>query len=316
MLPRALKDEFTAAVSRMLRTVVRHLIAQGVTYPALTQMLKELYLDVAESEFALPFKRQTDSRLALVTGLNRKEIAALRRRRAPLTAAVALEQSLSAHVIGRWMAGPPYADRDGTPRHLPYESMRTSVASFARLVRDLSVDIPVRSVLDELLRSGVVALRRDGDVELLREAHMPTTDVAAKLALLGTDPAELFDTIMHNIEHPDAPRLQRKVVYDNLGSEALAAVHAAARRTGEAFIRRANAVLAAHDRDRNPRAAGGRRTRVVLGSYYFEEDAAVDRTADRQAPATRTGRRTPAGAPPPERSDERRVPPGRIRRTR
>jgi len=190
MLPRALKDEFTAAVSRMLRTVVRHLIAQGVTYPALTQMLKELYLDVAESEFALPFKRQTDSRLALVTGLNRKEIAALRRRRAPLTAAVALEQSLSAHVIGRWMAGPPYADRDGTPRHLPYESMRTSVASFARLVRDLSVDIPVRSVLDELLRSGVVALRRDGDVELLREAHMPTTDVAAKLALLGTDPVE------------------------------------------------------------------------------------------------------------------------------
>ncbi|MBI3784268.1 MAG: hypothetical protein HY270_12805 [Deltaproteobacteria bacterium] len=63
----------------MLRTMVHHLIAQGITHGALAQMLKEIYLDVAEAEFSLSFKRQTDSRLALVTGLNRKEIARLRR---------------------------------------------------------------------------------------------------------------------------------------------------------------------------------------------------------------------------------------------
>jgi hypothetical protein len=284
----------------MLRTVVRHLIEHGITYPALTQMMREIYLDVAEAEFALPFKRQTDSRLALVTGLNRKEISRLRRLRKTPRASVAPEENLVTHVIGRWMAGPPYAAADGTPRRLAYDSNRPRVASFARLVRELSVDIPVRSVLDELLRVGVVALLSDGHVELRREAYIPPEDVAAKLSLLGTDPAELFATIMHNIEHPDAPRLQRKVVYDNIGADALAAIRAGVLRTGEQFIRGANALLAAHDRDRNPRAAGGRRMRLVLGTYYFEE--AAEPTAG------------PPPTPPDKHADAR--PPGRIRRSR
>ncbi|MFI5393964.1 MAG: DUF6502 family protein [Candidatus Binatia bacterium] len=296
MLPRGLKEHFATAIDRMLRRVVHHLIAQGITYPALTQMLKEIYVDVAEAEFTLPFKRQTDSRLSLVTGLNRKEIFRLRRRRKPLKTTVAVENTLITHVIGRWMAGPPYAAADGTPRRLPYESDRPNMASFARLVRDLSVDIPVRSVLDELLRGGVVTLLLpQRHVELRREAHIPTEDVAAKLAILGTDPAELFCTIMHNIEHPDAPRFQRKVTYDNIGADALAKIRAAARRTGEAFIRSANALLAAHDRDQNPRAAGGQRMRVVLETHYFEEEVVP---------------------PTPSQPDKRTGPPGRIRRSR
>jgi uncharacterized protein DUF6502 len=295
MLPRTLRKHFIHAIDGMLRVVVRHLIAQGITHPALTEMLKGIYLEIAEAEFALPFKRQTDSRLALVTGLNRKEISRLRGRRKAPPAAVAVEDNLITHVIGRWMAGPPYAAADGTPHRLPYESDHPKVASFARLVRDLSVDIPVRSVLDELLRVGATVLRPDGDVELQREAHIPSGDTAAMLALLGTDPAEVFATIMHNIEHPESARLQRKVVYDNIGAEALAELRTAARRTGEHFIRGANALLAAYDRDRNPRAAGGPRTRVVLGTYYFEEGVAP---------------------PAPSQTDKRTAPPGRIRRSR
>jgi Family of unknown function (DUF6502) len=295
MLPAALKRDFVTAVSRMLRPVVRHLIAQRITYPVLAQLLKEIYVDVAEAEFTLPFKRQTDSRLALVTGVTRKEVSRLRRRQQRSPAPVALEDHLVTHVIGRWIAGPPYASADGTPHRLPYKSERSNVASFARLVRDLSVDIPVRSVLDELLRAEVVALLPNGDVALQQEAHIPTEDAAAKLALLGTDPAELFCTIMHNIERPDAPRFQRKAAYDNIGADALATIRVAAQRTGQAFIRSANTLLAMHDRDRNPRAAGGQRMRVVLGTYYFEEPAAPTEPAQR---VQRTG------------------PPGRMRRLR
>ncbi len=298
MLPRALKDSFANAIYRMLRPVVRHLIAQGITHPALTQMLKELYLEIAETEFPLAFKKQTDSRLALITGLNRKEISRLRRSRKPRKPAVATQDNLITHVIGRWMAGPPYADTDGTPHRLRYEGERPEVVSFARLVRDLSVDIPVRSVLDELLRAGVVnLLLPEGKVELKSEVHIPE-DVGAKLGVLGNDPAELFSTIMHNIEHPESSRLQRKVRYDNVGADALAEIRAATRLAGAAFIRRANTLLAAHDRDHNPAAAGGKRMAVVLGTYYYEEEV------------------TEAKPTPPPRPQKRSGPPGRIRRSR
>jgi Family of unknown function (DUF6502) len=300
MLTRPLKEQFVTAIRRLLRPIVRQLIAYGVTYPAFNRIVRELYIEVADQQFALPFKRQTDSRVSLVTGINRKEVSQLRRRRKAAKAAaqvesVEVEDTIMTHIIGRWMAGPPYADAAGHPLQLPYEAPPRS-ASFARLVREIGADVPVRSVLDELLHVGVVELLPDGDVCLRLEAHIPAADAEGKLALLGSDPAEVFSTIIHNIERPDAARLQRKVVYDNIGADALPALSAAAREIGEEFIRRANALLASYDRDRNPDAPGGRRARVVLGAYYFEDEAAPS------AP-TRTTADTPK-------------PPGRIRRSR
>jgi len=296
MLSRRLKGKFAAAVRRLLRPVVRQLIAYGVAYPTVSQMLKELYVDVAESEFPLPFKRQTDSRLALVTGLSRKEVAQLRKRRAADQLAPEVEDTAVTHVIGRWMAGPPYASPDGVPRRLPYEADDPSTPNFARLVRELGVDIPVRSVLDELIRLGIVELLPEGEVILRQEAHVPNGDVEGKLALLGSDPGEVFATIVHNIEKPENAWLQRKVVYDNIGSDGLHQLEVESRRLGEEFIRRANALLASYDRDRTPHAPGGRRTRVVLGAYYHEEQAEPVRTDKGQS-----------GSP---------APPGRIRRFR
>jgi hypothetical protein len=153
---------------------------------------------------------------------------------------------------------------------LPYEVPSRRVASFARLVRELSLDAPARSVLDELLRMGVAQLLPDGRVALLEPALIPKHDPEAKLELLASDPAEVFATIAHNVEQPDEPWLQRKVVYDNIGSQALPALRSAARQLGAEFIRRANALLAEQDRDRRADAAGGDRSRVALGVYYFE----------------------------------------------
>lgn len=296
MLSRKLKTQFVAAIRRMLRPVIRQLIAYGVTYPAFNQIVKQLFVEVAEHDFPLAFKRQTDSRLALVTGLNRKEVAQLRQRAGIAAPAAEIEDTLVTHVIGRWMSGPPYASPDGMPRALRYESEDPQVPTFQRLVRELGVDIPVRAVLDELLRIGSAHLYADGTVMLTQEAFIPPADTEGKLALIGSDPAEVFSTIVHNIEQADAPWLQRKVVYDHIGADALGALQVEARRLGEEFIRRANALLASYDHDRHPDAPGGPRHRVVLGSYYFQE---------------------PVGRPVAgESADGRKHPPGRIRRSR
>lgn len=274
--------------------MVRQTIAYGLSYPAFAQLAKRLYLEVAEEDFALSFKRQTDSRIALVTGITRKEIAQLRRQRVAASALPEIEDSAVTHVIGRWMAGPPYATPDGIPRRLRYEASAADTPSFSRLVRELGADTPVRAVLDELLRTGSVLLTPDGDVELRHEVHIPAGAGEGRFTLLGSDPGELFATIAHNIEHGDAPWLQRKVSYDNIGAEALPALREEARQVGLDFIRRANALVASYDRDRRADAPAGARTRVVVGVYYFEEPVAPE----------------PADAMPPDAAR----PPGRIRR--
>ncbi len=268
------------------------MIANGLSYPAFAQLAKQVYVEVAGADFGLAFKRQTDSRIALVTGIPRKEIAALRRRAAAAADLEEVEETLVTHVTGRWMAGPPYATPDGIPRRLPYESPTPGAPSFARLVREVGGDIPVRAVLDELLRIGSVVLGGAGDVELRREAHIPAEGDEGRFTVLGTDPGELFTTIAHNIETPETPWLQRKVAYDHIGASALPMLRDEARQAGLDFVRRANALLASYDRDRTADAPGGARSRVAVGVYYYEEP--VPESAPPADPA-------PTPAPPPSR---------------
>lgn len=273
MLTRALKQSFVDAIRRMLRPMVRQLVAWGVPYPAFDQIVREVFVEVAEEDFALPTKQPTDSRVALVTGINRKEISRLRGLRRQPDRTPPLEDAMATRVIGRWLAGPPYADTRGRPRPLLYEAPPSRPGTFSRLVRDLALDVPVRSVLDELVRAGCVERDAEDRLVLVREAHVPAGDPEAKLSMLGSDPAEVFSTIVHNVESPDEPWLQRKVIYDNVGGDSLAELRTAAQELGGELLRRGNALIAAHDRDRNPEAPGGARTRVVLGVYWNEVSA-------------------------------------------
>ena len=61
-----------APLARLLRPLVRLCIRSGMTFPALAQLLRELFVNVAEHDFALEGKEQTDSRVSLLTGIHRK----------------------------------------------------------------------------------------------------------------------------------------------------------------------------------------------------------------------------------------------------
>lgn len=290
MVSTALKSQLLAALRRLLRPVVRELIRFGIPYPAMAQTLAQLYVEVAERDFALPFKRQTDSRLAVLTGIHRKEIAALRDG-GDSEPEVRVEDTPVTHVIGRWMAGPPYATPEGVALPLLYESVDERVPTFVELVRSLGIDVPARSVADEMVRLGALEMRPHGAVVLRQQAYIPASGLEGKIALLGSEPAELFATIAANIEHPEAPRLQRKVIYDNVGAEALEEIRRRTAELGEEFLRRANALLASYDRDREPDAPGGARARVSLGIYHFQETEAEESPEPRRDAAGRPARR-------------------------
>ena len=59
-------------MARLLRPLVRLCIRSGMTFPAFAQLLRELFVNVAEHDFALEGKEQTDSRVSPLTGINRK----------------------------------------------------------------------------------------------------------------------------------------------------------------------------------------------------------------------------------------------------
>ncbi len=267
------RRELLRATRSILRPLVRQLIARGVTFPLFSRLAREVYIDVGTVHFTLPFKKQTDSRVALVTGITRKEIGQVRRGQTPLLRdAAQVDYDLATRVIGRWVSEVPYLSPDGSPLALPYEAPQET-ASFTGLVGGVGGDIPPRAVLDELLRVGAVELSPQGDVLVVERAYVPAQGLQEKLEILGTDAAELITAIAHNIDHPgDEAFLQRKVHYDNIGARALPEVRERIRIAGGNFAQDINRILAAYDRDRNPAAPGGPRRRAVVAVYYLDEE--------------------------------------------
>ncbi len=287
-------DDLLWAAAQILRPLVQRLLASGVPFGRLEARLRELFVEVADAEFALPDRRQTDSRVSLLTGINRKEVRRIRSAEEQ-SGPRSFTMNYTTSVVSRWLTSPHACDRSGRPRPLPYQAERGP--SFMKLAREVTADLAPRVLLDELVRSGAVELREGNLVVLKGDAYVPKVDTSEKLQILAEDPPELIDTILRNIfgEGPEL-LLQRKVYYDNLGSDAAKQIRAEMRREGERFLRRINRLLARHDRDRNPKAAGGERYYASLGVYFFEAPGSrADRPSSRRrskpAPAAKESKK-------------------------
>src|SRR5215510_9788024 len=64
----------TAAAARLLKPLVKVLLRNGIPYRAFADIARQVYVEVAEKEFALPGRAQTVSRISTITGLTRKEV--------------------------------------------------------------------------------------------------------------------------------------------------------------------------------------------------------------------------------------------------
>lgn len=259
-----------AALRNLLRPLVRILLRTGVPYGLFADLAKHVYVEIASEEFQIPGRKQTASRVSIITGLSRKEISRVRELANGGASEAADRYNRAARVISGWIRDERFVDEDGRPAPLPIEG---GGLSFAQLVKEFSGDVPARAILDELLNVGAVQWLDDGRIRLLTHAYIPKDSKADKLGILGTDAAHLIATIDHNVHETDAePRFQRKVVYDNLPVEALAEIRARSTQEAQALLEQINRWLAAHDRDTNAGVTGTGRKRAGIGIYYFEED--------------------------------------------
>jgi hypothetical protein len=258
-----------AAITNLLRPMVMFLLRNGVPYQTFADIAKRVYVDLATEKFDIPGRKQSKSRVAILTGLSRREVLRVKRLPAQDDLGALDRINRAARVIAGWLRDRRFSDESGQPADLPFEGGNVS---FLQLVKLYSGDAPARAVLDELMRVGVVERTPDGNIHLLERSYIPKAGEIDKIAMIGSDPADLFSTIDHNICHPEAPFFQRKVNYDNLPSEALPELKKLAGEHSQELLERVDRWMSERDRDVNPRVAGTGRKRAVVGIYYFQED--------------------------------------------
>jgi len=272
-LPRKSSDALERAVVALLRPLVRLVLKRGMAFGQFAELVKRAYVEAAEEDFTVPGRKLSISRVAVLTGLTRKEASRLMQEEPPVSEAQARRRvNRAARVVSAWAVEGEFRAADGSPLDLPFDSAEGP--SFGRLVARHGADVPPRAVLDELLRVGAVVRREDGRIHLVERAYIPAGDEAAKLEILGTDAADLIASIEHNLEPGAAVRFfQRKVAYDNLPDDYLPALRALLADKGQMLLETLNEDMARHDRDVTGETDGGPRRRAMVGIYYFEDES-------------------------------------------
>ena len=66
------------AVSKVLRPLIRILLRNGVAFGVFAELAKWIYVDVAMQEHPIEGRKQSTSRVSILTGLSRKEVKRLK----------------------------------------------------------------------------------------------------------------------------------------------------------------------------------------------------------------------------------------------
>jgi hypothetical protein len=167
-------SRLVSTTAHLLRPLVRLLLSRGLTYPSLAEILKRVYTDVAIVESTLRVKRQTHSRLCLITGVHRKDLRRFGDSPLSLGDANAMSASLATRLLVRWQNDPDFLDSVGIPKPLPRQAQGDGTASFETLVAAESKDFRARVVLDDWLHRGVVLLDDKERVCLRADGLLPS----------------------------------------------------------------------------------------------------------------------------------------------
>jgi hypothetical protein len=270
-----LSSVLLSAIHRVLSPLVRVMLAHGITLPTAIELLKRVFVEVAERDFRLDQKPSTDSRISLITGVHRKDVKRLREL-PDVETNLPPNVSLSAQIVATWITGEQWLSEDGQPRPLPRLAKRSADPSFETLVASISQDIRPRSVLDEWLRLGVVEINDADEVVLATNAFVPKEGLEEKLAYYGHNLGDHAAAAADNVLGIGKPWFERSVHHSLLSEDQVEELRQKAADLGMQMLTKLHTMAgktsaASPSPGDEERDAAGKR--FTCGVYFYSTDA-------------------------------------------
>lgn len=259
------------ALAQVLQPLARLMIGHGLQLPSMVELLKKALVDEAVLAYGLDDKTSSDSRIALLTGVHRKDVKRLRAAD-ELPELTAPMVPVAASVVARWISDPRYLNADQTPRWLARTPKRgvAGEPDFTALVAEVSRDVGARAVLDELVRLGVVELRADGLVALKSGAFVPRQGLQESFEFLAANVRDHLATAVHNLTpQRDAPaKLEQCAFVADLSQAQAAELHQRARQLWATALQQF--LQTATVAEQRSQSEPGPRYRVRFGAYFYD----------------------------------------------
>ncbi|MEP5633461.1 MAG: DUF6502 family protein [Tateyamaria sp.] len=167
----------------ILRPLARLAVQQGWLFPVVELRLRHAYVKAAQTA---DDGVATDSKISIMTGLQRRDIARLRNE----TTSVQGRRQPLAEIIALWWDDPSY-DPDGIP-------IQGESASFTTLARSVRQDVHPRTFLDVLVQNGAVS--QVGEMVALKtRSYQPLAGSDDQLAYLADNVGDHLAAAVSNV---------------------------------------------------------------------------------------------------------------------
>jgi hypothetical protein len=243
------------------------LLGAGISYSQFEQLAKRAFVEEALGEPDPRGRTTNSSRVAVRTGLSRKEVARVRQE---ILTSVLNEEIFQigrpARALQLWHSEPDFLDENGGPLDLSFDD---DEPSFATLVRRVGGDVPAGAVRAELLAASGMAELPNGRFRAQQRFYIPSAfgeDLVVGLAFIVSP---MLQTLSHNLKSPAGAFIQRVAYSDHLLETDFPLFREFGHAKAAEFMQRIDQWLAQHE-DKAATTTENIDRRVGVGVFYFE----------------------------------------------
>ncbi len=250
-----------------MRPIARMLMGAGVSYSQFDDLAKRAFVEQALGQPDTKGRTINVSRVAVRTGLSRKEVSRVKQM---IETPGALDDSTvkigrPARALQLWHSEPEFLDDQGAPIDLPFDDGQTT---FADLVKLVGGDVPAGAVRAELLSAGGMVELSNGKFRVQKRFFVPATldeDLIVGFAFIV---APMLETLSYNLDNPSTAQIQRIAYSDHLSQDALSEFRQVSHAQAEALMNSIDHWISAHENSKSEQDDLSRR--VGVGVFYFE----------------------------------------------
>jgi Family of unknown function (DUF6502) len=248
----------------VLEPVIRLMLRLGITWKEFADLAKLKFVEVATADFGLRGRPTNASRVAILTGLDRREVSRLRTEAADEPAMG--YHSKASQILFAWHHDPDFLDAAGKPAALPVQG---EGASFSELMHRHAPALPLVAMLKELKSAEAIEELADGRLRPLTRVYVPQGLPAERLRLWASVLSDVANTIEHNYSRAaDEPsRFERRALSLKIDRDALPEFRRLIETEGQAFLERIDDWLSVHEVDGGAENA----MRLGVGMYHIED---------------------------------------------
>lgn len=256
----------------ILRPLIRFCLRNSIALAEVLEATKVVFAEVAAAQIEKGGSKVTVSRIAVMTGMTRREVNRIYKE-----GRIADESpSLAGRVLVQWEHDPGFATKQGKPRVLTFKG---ADSEFSKLVETVSKDVNAATLLYELERLGAVEKVRGG-VKMVQNIQFHTKRPEKGINLLFRDIESLSAAAEENVlDTQDIRNLHLRTEFDNILVKEIPRIRSWLLKQGQEFHKRARDFLSQYDKDLNQDATSAGGARVVLGAFSLTEEPADNGSA-------------------------------------